>query len=79
MLVAYLGESYNNRTFVVGGFLAFESQWRDIEKAWRQRIEYENRQSAKKGFRPISRYHASDCSNLKMNFPRPMDGTRNGR
>lgn len=69
MLIAYLDESYDKRSsFAVGGFLAFESQWRDIEKAWRQRIDYENRQSAKKGFPPISRYHAADCSSLRGEF-----------
>ena len=37
-------------------------------QAWRQRIAFENRRSAKKGFPPISRYHATYCANLKGEF-----------
>jgi hypothetical protein len=37
-------------------------------KEWEARIALENRNSAKKGFPPISRYHATDCANLKREF-----------
>ena len=65
---AYIDESYNTKTFCVGGFLARESVWGQIEPAWSERIAYENRMSAKKGFPPISRYHATYCANLKGEF-----------
>jgi hypothetical protein len=52
----------------VGGFLAPEPTWSAITTAWAQRIDHENRISTKKGFPPISRYHATDCANLKKEF-----------
>jgi len=70
MLTAYLDESYNNRTFCVGGWLLSEKAWFPFEKEWHQRIELERRNSTRKGFPPISRYHASDCSNLEGEFDR---------
>ena len=68
MLKAYLDESYNTRTMCVGGFLAHENVWKKIEPKWEERIAYENRKSVKMGFPPISRYHATDCANLKNEF-----------
>jgi hypothetical protein len=68
MFKAYLDESYNTRTVCVGGFLAHEKVWQEIEPKWKERIAYENRKSAKLGFPPISRYHATDCANLKNEF-----------
>jgi hypothetical protein len=70
MLEAHLDESYNNRTFCVGGWLAPVSTLRSIEKSWKMRIDFERRMSIKKRFPPISRYHASDCANLKGEFDR---------
>ena len=64
----YIDESYNSRTFCVGGWLASNDGWSNIESAWLERIKYENRISAKKGMSPISRYHAADCANLKKEF-----------
>jgi hypothetical protein len=68
ILKDYIDESYNNRTFCIGGWLASETRWSMIEASWRERLEYENRVSAKKGFPLISRYHATDCANLKREF-----------
>jgi hypothetical protein len=65
---AYIDESYNSKTFCVGGFLAPEGIWNGIAHDWSNRIEYERRRSIKKGLRPISRYHATDCANLKKEF-----------
>jgi hypothetical protein len=42
--------------------------WKNIEQDWKACIDYENKKSAKKGFPPISRYHAADCANLKKEF-----------
>jgi hypothetical protein len=64
----YIDESYNSSTFCVGGFMATKTTWTSIERAWSERIGYENRRSAKKGHPPISRYHATDCANLKREF-----------
>jgi len=52
----------------LGGWLGDDGTWKDIESAWIQRIDFENRVSAKRGLKPISRYHASDCANLAGEF-----------
>lgn len=65
---AYLDESYNKHVFCVGGFLAFEAMWQEIAEQWKARLQFENEKSAIAGFPPISRYHASDCANLKSEF-----------
>jgi hypothetical protein len=65
---AYIDESYDSNTFCVGGFMAPIDDWEKIELAWKQRLDYENRKSAEGGFPPISRYHATDCANLKNEF-----------
>jgi hypothetical protein len=47
----YIDESYNDdHTLCIGGFLAPRGMWDAIVKPWRERLEYENRQSTKKGF-----------------------------
>jgi hypothetical protein len=67
---SYHDESYSAKrdTLCVGGWLARDSVWDDIERDWKARIDYENRKSAQKGFPAISRYHAADCANLKKEF-----------
>jgi hypothetical protein len=71
----YLDESYNNRTFCVGGLLAPVEMWQDIESKWKERLDYESRISFKKGFPRISRYHATDCANLKREFDKKKGWT----
>jgi hypothetical protein len=68
MLTAYLDESYNSRTFCVAGWILPEKRWTPFDRDWRKRIDQERQQSIRAGFKPISRYHASDCSNLKNEF-----------
>ncbi len=65
---SYIDESYNPRTFCVGGLLGSADMWSRVQAQWKARIDYENRISAKRGFPPISRYHATDCANLKKEF-----------
>jgi hypothetical protein len=52
VLVAYLDESYDDKVFTIGGFLAYEEVWRDVEKKWKG-ILLDN---------DIGRFHAADCS-----------------
>jgi hypothetical protein len=66
----YIDESYNGQTLCVGGWLAPDRAWERIATKWKQRIDYERRISIKRGFPPISRYHAADCSSLKGEFDR---------
>jgi hypothetical protein len=65
---AYIDESYDSKTFCVGGFLARAKEWEKIERAWRKIIIGERIRSEKKGFPPISSYHATDCANLQKEF-----------
>jgi len=64
----YIDESYNSHVFCVGGFLAHPDTWKELTNAWQDRISYENRKSAIKSLPLISRYHATDCANLKRDF-----------
>jgi hypothetical protein len=50
-------ESYNDRTLVIGGWIAEETQWRILKRRWRRAIADVNRQLPKG--QKISRYHAS--------------------
>jgi hypothetical protein len=68
MLKAYFDESYDHATMCVGGWICDENSWKQIESKWLARIEHERRMSVKNGFTPISRYHATDCANLKREF-----------
>jgi hypothetical protein len=66
-----MDESYNDRVICIGGWLAPDGLWEKIEPRWKNRVEHEKRISIKKGFTPISRYHAADCSSLLNEFDRP--------
>lgn len=68
MLKAYFDESYGHATMCVGGWICDETSWTQIERKWLARIEHERRMSIKNGHPPISRYHATDCGNLKREF-----------
>jgi hypothetical protein len=63
LLKFYADDSYNNRTFNLGGWLANETEWIRIEAQWTHRLEVERRRHG-----ALSRYHASDCSNLKGEY-----------
>lgn len=68
VLKAYFDESYDPSTMCVGGWLCLEDAWKPIETNWLARIEHERRISIKRNCKPISRYHATDCGNLKKEF-----------
>ena len=69
---AYIDESYNSRAFCVGCVLAPEFVWRRFTKAWVERISSSPKvviHGKKRGFPPISRYHASGLPlTLKREF-----------
>lgn len=64
----YVDESYNNITLCVGGWIARLDEWKPLEASWKRRLQYEQRLSFERGDAPISRYHATDCANLKNEF-----------
>ncbi|HVB87215.1 MAG TPA: hypothetical protein VNK23_11190 [Candidatus Dormibacteraeota bacterium] len=68
MFTYYTDESYDSKTFCVGGWLYHDDLWKVVEKKWSDRIEYERRRSIKRGETPISRFHAADCSNRRGEF-----------
>jgi hypothetical protein len=68
VLRVYLDESYDNSVMCIGGWLCTEEGWKRLEGKWLERIAYECRISEKHGHPPISRYHATDCANLKREF-----------
>lgn len=72
VLSAYIDDSASKggRILCAGGWLCDDDDWNAIESEWWSRIEMEQRNSIRKGFPPISRYHAADCSNLVGEFDR---------
>jgi hypothetical protein len=72
VLSAYIDDSASNdgRVLCAGGWLCHDDDWEPIEDEWESRVEMERRNSVKKGFPPISRYHAADCSSLRGEFDR---------
>lgn len=68
MLTFHADESYDEKTFCIGGWLHSVDWWKVIEGKLGDRIAYENRRSAKTGLPPISRFHASDCSTRGKEF-----------
>jgi hypothetical protein len=71
---AYMDESCSEGLLMcVGGWLAHDITWEQVENRWDGRIRYENSRSVKRGEPKIDRYHASDLDNLKAQF-RPENG-----
>ncbi len=76
----YIDESYNDdRLFCVGGFLAPRPMWDIIGAQWRERLAYEERQSTKKGFSPVRRFHATDCESGNKEFSAKNGWSRSRR
>lgn len=67
---SYLDESLNTRTMCVGGWLGRDVLFDKIGEALDRRIAYERAYSIERGFKPIERYHANECSNFKGLFSR---------
>jgi hypothetical protein len=68
VIEAYVDESYDRNTFCVGGWLAPRTTWTRLETQWEKRVEHERRMSIRKGFAPITRYHASYVANHRGEF-----------
>ena len=62
-LTFYVDESYNNRTFNLGGWLGEESEWNRLQSQWSKRLDLERRKHGS-----LDRYHASDCSSLRSDY-----------
>jgi hypothetical protein len=68
VLTAYFDESYNKRTFCVGGWLCPDDEWTKIVNRWMLRIRHENQISRKQNLRAVTRFHASDCATFGGEF-----------
>jgi hypothetical protein len=68
VLKAYFDESFDDSAMCVGGWLCLDYAWKHIEGKWLSRIEHERRIAIKHRHKPIERYHATDCANLKRGF-----------
>jgi hypothetical protein len=66
---AYIDESYNEpRTFALGCVLARGMDWFDLAKQWQRVLDRKNRDLARAGRPILSRYHSSDCNNMKGEY-----------
>ncbi len=70
LLSGYMDESYGPRqnVFSFSCILARSKDWDDMERRWKLHIAAKNKQLIKEGRKPISRYHASDCSGRRGEF-----------
>ena len=57
LLTFYADESFNDRCFSFGGWLAEEKVWTSIGNQWEKRLAYERRMHG-----TLRRYHATDCN-----------------
>jgi hypothetical protein len=63
LLTFYADESYNNRTFNFGGWLAEESVWSRLESQWERRLDFERRKHGK-----LDRFHATHCNGFEGDY-----------
>ena len=68
LLKGYIEESYNERMFTLSAVLATGLNWAWFESHWKKRIAAKNKALKREGRPEISRFHASDLSNLKGEF-----------
>jgi len=68
LLKGYIDESYNQRMFTLSAVFASSLDWAWFESNWKRRIASKNKALKKEGRPQISRFHASDLSNLKGEF-----------
>lgn len=68
MLSGYIDESYNKDFFVLSCLTAHGGEWLWISWDWEKRIDRWNARLERQGRPTLTRYHASDCSNLKNDF-----------
>jgi hypothetical protein len=71
MFRGYMDESYNAQElkfFTLSCLMATGKDWAEMERVWRLQLTTKNKQLAKEGRRPISRYHATDCNGRRKEF-----------
>jgi hypothetical protein len=68
MLTGHIDESGSSRFFTLSCLVGDGSMWLWIELAWVKLLEETNATLKAQGRPSISRYHASDCRNLRREF-----------
>jgi hypothetical protein len=67
-LNGYIDESYNQRAFTLSCLVAKGKDWLEVSRKWKLVLNAWNKKLKAQGRPLLSRYHASDCSNLKREF-----------
>jgi hypothetical protein len=70
MLRGYIDESIDKRQniFTLACLMSTGKEWMELERAWKIYLAGWNKRLKKLGRPPLTRYHASDCRNLKREF-----------
>ncbi len=72
ILKGYIDESYwppeRPKLFTLACTMSTIKDWQEISRAWKLCLNAKNRELTKQGRKTLSRYHASDCANLKNEF-----------
>jgi hypothetical protein len=72
ILKGYIDESYwppdRPKLFTLACTMSDIKGWQQINAAWKLCLNAKNRELAKQGRKTLSRYHASDCANLRNEF-----------
>jgi hypothetical protein len=70
LLRGYIDESVDKKQniFTLACLISTLKEWRALERAWKIYLAGWNKRLKKLGRPPITRYHASDCRNLKGEF-----------
>jgi hypothetical protein len=66
----YIDESFDGaqNVFSLSCLIGRGKAWSELERKWKLHLAAKNKQLAKDGRKPISRYHASDCSGCRNEF-----------
>ena len=69
-LRGYIDESVDNKQniFTLACLMSTGKEWRELERAWKIYLAGWNKRLTKLNRPPITRYHASNCRNLKGEF-----------
>jgi hypothetical protein len=64
----YIDESYNADVFTLSCLLGQLKKWTEMSSAWKKCLQRWNNKLVTENRKPLSRYHANDCSNLRKEF-----------
>jgi len=68
VLHGYIDESYNQQIFTLSCLVAKDKDWYELSRNWNLVLKAWNKRLKAQGRPILSRYHATDCSNLKREF-----------